>query len=148
MFTTLLVQFGLDPDSPAENVLRAGDVIKFIDGVPLSHAQPFYPHKHAGDEVEVTVQREIVRSSISTFTLAESPWIERFHRFAPLFVALIFWAIGVGVQAFKPTQEASNVFFLFFQITAATLVAGGYFIICPNLDDSSRSVFCFGIVAH
>jgi len=115
-------------DSPAAGVLLDGDFIKYIDGVPLMKALPFYPDKHTGDEVWLTIERDGKKVDL-TFVLAAPSALERFYRLVPLFVALIFWVIGVSVQAFKPLQEASIVFFLFFQITAATLIAG----LCSSL---------------
>jgi hypothetical protein len=46
-------------------------------------------------------------------------------------VALIFWVIGVWVQAFKPSKDASSVFFLFFLITATFLITGPLSTIGP-----------------
>ena len=116
-------EFLLDPESPAAQVLKDGDVIKYIDGVPLIEAVPFYPKKRAGDAVNLDVERG-GRNVELTFELANPSLMELSDRLAPLFVALIFWAIGVGVQAFRPSQESSSIFFLFFIITAAILITG------------------------
>ena len=113
----------IEPDSPAVGVLHPGDIVKSIDDVPINEIHPYYPGKRAGDAVTFEVERAGRLIQVS-FTLSESSALERFYRLAPLFIALIFWAIGVGVQTFKPAQEASQVFFFFFQLTAATLGSG------------------------
>jgi len=121
--TDLTGKFSMEPDSPARMVLNDGDIIKFIDGIPLIGAVPLYPNKHAHDSVVMTVERD-GRNFDVIFVLDDPSFLERMYRLAPLFVALIFWVIGVGVQAFKPSKEASSVFFLFFQIIATTLIIG------------------------
>jgi len=124
-------EFTFDPQAPTVSILHEGDLIKYIDGVPLIEAVPFYPGKQAGDQVKLTVERGGENVDV-TFVLAEPTLVEKINRLAPVFVALIFCLIGVRIQAFKPSQEASSVFFFFFQIIAATLTVGTLSTIGPS----------------
>lgn len=108
---------------PAFDILQEGDIIMSVDGVPMIEAQPLYGNKRPGDSADLIVQRdgELIPVSIS---LVVPSFDERIDRLGPLIVALIFWGIGVGIQAFKPASEATNLFFLFFMVAALLLVAG------------------------
>ena len=113
----------IDAGGPTSNVLGNGDRVLSIDGVPVTEAFPFYVHKHAGQRVLLVVQRNGITSQ-ATITLLTPPFSESFNRLAPLFLALIFWGIGLGIQAFKPIDEAGSIYFLFFATSAAFLIAG------------------------
>jgi len=113
----------IDPDSPAEGFLEEDDVILFVNGVALEEAEPFYPTERPGDTAKLTIQRDGKILDIA-FPLAEPARDELILRLSPFLVAIIFWAIGVGVQAFKPAQESTGLFFAFFQATALLLIAG------------------------
>lgn len=120
---SLAGDFEIEPNSPAAGILREGDRILLVNDVPLIEALPLYPGKIPGDLVILTVERDGSPIEL-TFKLEEPSYIERLYRLVPFLVALIFWGIGVGVQAFKPAQEGSVIFFLFFQIFATALSAG------------------------
>jgi len=115
--------FEFESDSPAASILREGDRILFINEVPLIEALPLYPGQRPGDDVKLTVERDGSALEL-TFKLAEPSILERLYRLVPFFVALIFWGIGVGVQTFRPAQEGSVIFFLFFQLFATALLTG------------------------
>ncbi len=84
---------------------------------------PFLRYKAAGQRVHFEVQRDGITSQV-TISLLTPPLSESFNRLAPLFLALIFWGIGLGIQAFKPIDEAGSIYFLFFATSAAFLIAG------------------------
>ena len=99
------------------------DVIKSVNGEPFVEVIPFYAQMDSGDEVIVTVERD-GRTEDLKFKLASPPWNIILEGLVSLFVALIFWAIGVGVLAFKPSDAASNLFFVFCQLSSLLLATG------------------------
>lgn len=113
----------IDAGGPTSEVLGDGDRVLSIDGVPVTEAFPFYVTKSAGQRVHFDVQRDGITSQV-IITLLTPPLSESFNRLAPLFLALIFWGIGLGIQAFKPIDEAGSIYFLFFATSAAFLIAG------------------------
>lgn len=113
----------IDPTGPSYGQLKEGDTIVSVNGVPTKEAFPFYAHLHAGDQVNFEVKRgETIQHA--TIHLSIPPLHEIFERLAPLLVALIFWGIGVGVQAFKPNEGATWIYFMFFEVSAVLLTAG------------------------
>lgn len=113
----------IDRFGPTFGILQEGDIIISIDGVKLIEARPLYGNKRSGDTAELIIQRDNSLITIPIQLVVPS-FDEKVNRVGPLIVALIFWGIGVGIQAFKPASEASNLFFLFFMVTALLLVAG------------------------
>jgi PAS domain S-box-containing protein len=113
----------LDADGPAAGLLQIDDKIIEIEGVPWEEAYYFYTGKRGGDPVSFLVERSNKNIPI-TISLIDPPVSEVLLRLVPLFVALIFWAVGVGVQTFKPSDSAADVFFAWCQISALTLAAG------------------------
>ncbi len=113
----------IDAQGPTAEILSVGDRVITVDGVSFFQAQPFYAHKRAGQHAELVVQRGDATSRVS-FQLVNPTYKETFSRLAPLFLALVFWGLGLGIQAFKPTNEAGSVYFLFFATSAAFLIAG------------------------
>lgn len=115
----------LDSSGPTNSILREGDDILFVDGKTIEKAQPLYGDKRPGDSVNLVALREGGIEEI-TIQLAVPTFDERVARLAPLLVALIFWGIGVGIQAFKPSSEGTGLYFFFFQIAAILLIAGAH----------------------
>ena len=113
----------LDPSGPTYQKLRVGDIIISIDGVSLNDAFPLYSGKNSGDEVEFDVDRDGKFMPI-TFRLAELPSSIVISELVVIMIALIFWGIGVGVQALKPAKEGTTLAFLFCQVSAVLLAAG------------------------
>jgi hypothetical protein len=113
----------IDPLGENQDLLRVGDKIISINGVLWIEARPLYPGLSAGDSALLLIQREESKIPI-TISLVNPPFEEYMTRLAPLLVALIFWLVAVGVQAFKPAYEPATLLFLFFQATAALLIAG------------------------
>ncbi len=113
----------LDADGPAADILQIDDKIIEIEGVPWEEAYYFYTGKRGGDRVSYIIERDEIQFPV-TIILIDPPFSEVLLRLVPLFVALIFWAVGVGVQAFKPSDSAADVFFAWCQTAALTLAAG------------------------
>lgn len=122
---------GLNPKGPAYQTLYMDDTILLVDEIPLAEAQPFYPQKRAGDTTTFFIRRQ-AETLTATFRLVEPPFDEIVTRLAPLLLALIFWAIGAGVQAYQPASEGANIFFLFFQASALFLVGGIQSLVGPE----------------
>ncbi|MCK4976032.1 MAG: hypothetical protein KAS36_03795, partial [Anaerolineales bacterium] len=119
--TGLIIE--IDSLAPNFAVLQEGDLILSIDGVPMIEARPIYGNKRPGDTAHLMIQRDGNMITVPIRLVIPS-FDEKVNRLGPLIVALIFWGIGVGIQAFKPASEATNLFFLFFMVTALLLVAG------------------------
>jgi len=119
--TGLIIE--IDALGPNSEALQEGDIILSVDRVPMVEARPLYGNKRPGDIANLIIQRGGTDFSVP-ITLVVPSFEERISRLGPLIVALIFWGIGVGIQAFKPAREASNLFFLFFIATALLLIAG------------------------
>ena len=119
--TGLIIE--IDSLGPNFAALQEGDLILSIDGVPMIEARPIYGNKRPGDTAHLMIQRDGNMITVPIRLVIPS-FDEKVNRLGPLIVALIFWGIAVGIQAFKPASEATNLFFLFFMVTALLLVAG------------------------
>jgi PAS domain S-box-containing protein len=113
----------IDPSGPTYEKLIVGDIIVSIDSVSVNDALPLYFGKKPGDEVELVVDREGELTRIQ-FRLAELPRSIIISELVVIMIALIFWGIGVGVQALKPAKQGTTLAFLFFQVSAMLLAAG------------------------
>ena len=119
--TGLIIE--IDPLGPNNEILQVGDIIQSVDGISLVEARPLYGNKRPGDSAHLTIQR--AGNTVQAYIKLVVPsFDEKIDRLVPLLVALIFWGIGMGIQAFKPASEATNLFFLFFMAAALLLVAG------------------------
>ena len=113
----------LDPSGPTDKKLEVGDTIVSVAGVPFNEAFPFYPGKNPGDEVELVISRKGEFLPIR-FILDQAPSSIVLSELVVITIALIFWGIGVGVQALKPAKEGTTLAFLFCQVSAILLAAG------------------------
>jgi two-component system NtrC family sensor kinase len=120
----------MDSFGPASDQIHVGDILISVDGVPVQEAMPFYPNKRSGDEVNFVIERNKELIPV-TITLIDPPTEEILGRLTPLFVALIFWGIGVFVQTLAPAGEATTLFFLFSQNVALMLASGLMSLIGP-----------------
>lgn len=111
------------PGSPAFGNLVEGDIVKSVDGVPWDNAFNTYMGKRAGDQVEVIVSRNNHLEKV-TLTLADPPLEKLLIRLVPILVALVFWGIGLGVQAFTPADSAAAMFFFWCQAISIMLATG------------------------
>lgn len=113
----------VDAQGPSYGQLLIGDIIIAIDGIPLREAIPAYPGKTSGDEVRLTIQRG-ERSTTLSVMLDKPSLYEILRRIIPLVVALIFLTVGIGVGAFAPISEATNLSLLFCLGLSALLTSG------------------------
>lgn len=113
----------ISPTSPVHNKLQVGDLIVSVDGVPTQQAVPFYANKHAGDLVQLMINRngQLLPVTIHLYQPSLGKILEWL---VPLLVALIFCLVGVGVQTFAPATRDTQLFFLFSQASALLLSAG------------------------
>ncbi len=125
----------LDNFGRLENHLRVGDRIESVDGVRLQDAVPFYMDKYPGDTVNFVVIRNGERITLPV-SLVE-PGFELIVNLAVVLVlALVYWGMGVGVLAFKPGDNTSNLFFLFTQVSALMLASGSISSVGPPVISS------------
>lgn len=112
----------IDPEGPGSGKLMQGDVVLSIDSLPWRF---FYGHdgKKGGDRVEFIVIREGSELTI-TYNLVDQSISNILISLVPILIALAFWGIGVGVQIYKPSDGAANLFFAWCQVSATTLTAG------------------------
>jgi two-component system NtrC family sensor kinase len=125
----------ISPNSPAYGILRAGDLIVSVDGVPFQQAFPFYPKKHAGDEVQIVIKRGGQLLPVTIY-LVKPSLDKTLEWLVPLFVALIFCLVGVGVQTFAPVSRETQLFFLFSQASALLLCTGQISVMVPSWDST------------
>lgn len=113
----------IDPLGPTDKKLKVGDIIVSIDDVSLNDSFPLYFGKKPGDVVEMEVYRD-GEPTLIRFRLANLPSSIVISELVVITIALIFWSIGVGIQALKPAKEGTTLAFLFFQVSAILLAAG------------------------
>jgi len=112
----------LDTSGPANNKLLQGDVVQSISGIDWADFFG-YEGRRGGDQVEFIVVRAGKETPV-TVTLVDQSLADISISLAPIFIAFIFWVIGVGVLLFKPPAGEADLFFLWCQVSAATLVSG------------------------
>ena len=134
----------VDTIGPNQDILREKDLVLSINDIPWNIAQPAYHGLSAGDKVQLVIERDGVLLPV-TIQLATPTFEELISRLAPLLVALIFWLVAVGVQMFKPAYEPATLLFMFFQATAALLIAGAASIVGPAWT-SNLMIFLFWII--
>jgi PAS domain S-box-containing protein len=117
-----LDQYGIN------NGFQVGDVIVSVNNRPFKQALPFYYGLKPGQTAYLVINRggEQLTFSVKLTNLPLDQYI------VPLFVALIFWGVGVGVLSFKPDDYSSTLFFLFCQASALLLVSGMVSSIGPS----------------
>lgn len=113
----------VDPSGPAYQKLQDGDRIISVDNVPWVIVFAPYKDKQSGDQVDFLIERNGEYIHIPV-TLVSPPSSEILVRLVPIFVALVFWALGMWVQTFKPPDGDANLFFAWCQGCALTLTAG------------------------
>ncbi len=113
----------LDLNGPSYGKLQEGDVILSVDGIPYTTLNYIDLDKSVGKSVVFEVSRDGARVNV-IFALAPPSRELLFSRLVAIFVALIFWGIGLGIDAFKPTDKGSGIFSLWFYTCALTLTNG------------------------
>jgi PAS domain S-box-containing protein len=113
----------VDPSGPASQKLQNGDRIISVDNVPWQAVFAPYKDKQSGDQVDLLIDRggEFIHTSV---TLVNPPFSEIIVRLVPIIIALVFWALGMWVQTYKPPDGDANIFFAWCQGCALTLTAG------------------------
>jgi two-component system, NtrC family, sensor kinase len=115
----------ISPVGTAANKLAEGDYITKVEGVPWEEIHLYYPGlgKSAGEAVEFTVERQGAALPVVVYLAAPQPPLVA-TRLVPVLVAFVFWIVGLGVAIYKPVGRGTQVYFLWFQICAATLTMG------------------------
>ncbi len=114
----------IDPAGPAAGILQLGDTIIIWDGVPINQITQLYADKDAGDEVQFTILRD-GRVSSKSFRLFAPSIPILVSRLEPLFIAVVFWVLGIVVFAFNSTDIAARLFhYTFSYIGCGVLVLG------------------------
>ena len=115
------------PNGPADGLLKESDRIIYVDNEPykkaLENSLIFNHGKTIGDPVNLTIQRESEELQVSII-LTNPPLSVVFQRVIPHLVALVFWAVGVGVLTFRTPDRAANLFFVLTQGGSITLATG------------------------
>jgi len=112
----------IDLTGPALDKLMPGDIVTSIDGLPWADFTR-YDGKRGGDRVEYIVKRGESEFPV-TFNLADQSVSNIIISLAPMFIALIFLGMGLGVLTFKPSDGAAFLFFLWCQACALIFTAG------------------------
>ena len=121
----------VDATGPSAGLLKRGDIIISVNGIPVEQAFPFHSGKKGGDRVQFLVERNGHHIPV-TITLIDPSLEELSSRLVPFVVALLFSLMGIGVQTFRPPGSSRTVAFLFFQINSIILVAGAISYTAPT----------------
>ncbi len=115
----------IDHLGPTMGILQQGDKIQSIEGRKFQITGINYMAlgKRGGDSVKMVVVRANKILTLN-FPLDNPSRDLIISRLSTLFVALIFWGIGLWIEAYKPSAKATSVEFLWFQTCALTLSAG------------------------
>ncbi len=113
----------IDPSSDAFDLLRTGDILLQIEGVPSSQSGAIYATMHSGDEILLTINRrgQVIEGKLR---LAPPPQTEFLRRLAPLAVSSAFLFIGIIVKGFAPGSTSTNLFFILCMFGSGILASG------------------------
>jgi len=120
----------VDPAGPTYGLLRPGDLILYIQGVPAQLAPPLFSQHSPGDTLTYLIRRAQSELTVDV-VLAELPARVVVQFLVPLFVAATFWLIGVSVLAFGQAGTQARLFFNFSLAACATLTSGALSSIGP-----------------
>lgn len=116
------VVVSVDIDGPANGLIRVGDRILTIDGIPR-HTASSQATKAVGDTIRFQISRSGIISEVEV-GLQAAPLLVTLRRLMPLIVAITFWLVSLVVLALKPTGTQSWLFLIFCQIFVGALVSG------------------------
>ena len=106
--------------------LKVGDIILEVNNQKILENLPsysWYLGKKAGDSASFLIQRGQEKISV-TVPLARPSGDELVTRLMPLFIALVFLIVGLGVEAFAPVTVATELGFWFFLFSSLLLTSG------------------------
>jgi len=115
----------VQPKGPTEGILQPEDVIQTLEGIPFERVRFDYNRlgKKGGDAVNLSIRRD--GQTINTAYVLKAPSAGVIaSRLMTILVALVFWGVGVVVEAYKPLGKSQPVVFLWFQVSALTLTVG------------------------
>jgi two-component system sensor histidine kinase ComP len=117
------IVYSIHPLSSVEDLIKPGDVLLTIDGLPSSQSASIYATKRPGDTIRLTVLRE---DEILTreLQLSKPSGSELANRLAPTLIAFAFWLIGFIVEAFTPPLTTTNLFFGLCMFGSGILASG------------------------
>ena len=129
----------LSPTSSLYRVLKLGDLIVSVDGVPVQQAVPFYAKKRAGDTALLMIRRgdQVFPATVTLFTPPANKIVEGL---VPLLVALVFCLVGVAVQTYAPAGIETQLYYLFSQASGLLLCTGQISYMAPSW---STAIFGF-----
>jgi PAS domain S-box-containing protein len=113
----------VDLTGPAFGLIHPGDKIVSVNGRDWANASGYNVGARAGDMVSMVVDRNGKHIPVS-FRLIELPLAKAQNFLFPLFLASIFWIVGVAVLAFTPTDSVAGIFFFWCLGSAVLFVSG------------------------
>jgi len=122
----------IDENSNGKTSFEVGDILLEIGGEPIVEDSAWYWGKHPGDTVRFLVQRGDRTVSVEV-KLASPPPQELFRRLMPLFVAVVFLAVALAVEAFAPRSPTTRLFFWFFFNSGLLLTTGQASGLAPSI---------------
>jgi signal transduction histidine kinase len=114
----------VNSSGPAAGVLQRGDVIIDWDGFPLNQNLSLYSGSRPGDPVEFTILRNGQENRVK-ITLAAPTWATIASRLEPLFIALAFWMMGIGIWAFRTARGAVRLLYGLYSLTSCNVLVFG-----------------------
>jgi len=112
----------VDPNGPSYNILFTGDKVISVDQVPIERERFNYNAlgKTGGDVIEIDVLRNGEYKTVEV-VLARPSNSLILNRLVAILIALIFFGVGFGIDAFKPVDRGNFIYSLWFYICALTL---------------------------
>ncbi|MEJ2600206.1 MAG: histidine kinase [Anaerolineales bacterium] len=109
-------------ESPAQDLLRPGDVIISIDGAPISEVYHL-PQKAAGEALQLVFERDGQISS-AEIPLSQPTSASLINALAPIPIAVAFCILGLSLLVFLKLEVNEAMFFLFIECLALILILG------------------------
>jgi two-component system NtrC family sensor kinase len=113
----------VDLTGPAYGLIQPGDKIVSVNGKDWANAIGYNVGTRAGDMLSMAVDRNGKNISVS-FRLIELPLAKAQNFLFPIFLASMFWVVGVAVLAFTPTDSVARIFFFWCLGSAIFFVSG------------------------
>jgi signal transduction histidine kinase len=108
--------------SPAQNLLRSGDIILSMDGSPVSEVY-LLPQKGAGEALQLVFERD-GRVSSAEIPINQPTPASLLNALAPVPIAAAFCILGLFLLVFLKLEINEAMFFLFIECLALILVLG------------------------